>query len=385
MNSKKIILSRIIKLTALILPAVLLVMLMPVNDFGDAPRIQNYYLEEPDSLDVVVLGTSEDYAGFSPVLAYEEYGFTSYLYAFSANAFSLFKAQLDEALRVQSPELVIVDVAEIVHPTGGEHDTILRQFLAGIPYSEHKLALMREYADRDDLLSYIFPFCVNHGKATPQAFWSYLQENRAVRNRGYSLLKGVVTFTGSGETWDGPYVPPLDLDGDTSTAEISDAIAQDLQGVLDACAAYPETEFLFVNYPHRLTVEAQYAEFQQINMVGRIIEDAGYRFVNLESMRGAVGIVPETDFYNNYHLNLYGQYKVTRFLCEYLMEEYDLNIRPQSPENRQNWDNCVEFQHAYYQLFDTEFKARDPEEFGLWLQENAWLLSRMEEHLPENS
>ena len=44
-------------------------------------RLEGYYQEEKDSLDVVLLGASEVYTGFSSGLAYDKYGFTSYPFA----------------------------------------------------------------------------------------------------------------------------------------------------------------------------------------------------------------------------------------------------------------------------------------------------------------
>ena len=40
-------------------------------------RIDGFYLEDENSLDVVLTGASELYTGFSPGLAYEKFGFTS--------------------------------------------------------------------------------------------------------------------------------------------------------------------------------------------------------------------------------------------------------------------------------------------------------------------
>ena len=96
MTNKKTLWIRAVKLTALLLPALLFMLLLPVNDMADTPRIQGFYMEQEDSLDMVLIGSSENYAGYSPVLAYEEYGFTSYPYVLSATDFSLFEIQLDE-------------------------------------------------------------------------------------------------------------------------------------------------------------------------------------------------------------------------------------------------------------------------------------------------
>lgn len=377
MNSKTIVI-RTIKIIALLLPAALLVLLFPVNDFGDAPRIQNFYLEEPNSLDVIILGSSENYAGYSPVLAYEEYGFTSYPFVFSANAFSLFEGQLEEVLRVQSPKMIVVDIAELIYPER-DSDTVFRQFMAGIPLSRHKIELVHKYGDPEQILSYFFPFYVNHGKSDLTTLWKYTEENAGVRQRGYSLLKGTVTFTGSGENWDGPYVTPINTSGDHSTVELRPEIVEACQRVLDACRKHPEIQFIFINSPHRITTEERYLAYQTVNAAGALIESGGYDFINLESMTDEIGIVPETDFYNNHHMNLYGQYKATRFLCNILTEKYGLTPGQLSAGNQAKWDICVEYNHLYYQLFEENFQSRKPDEFGLWLQEDAWLLSKLEE------
>jgi len=76
-------------------------------------------------------------------------------------------------------------------------------------------------------------------------------------------------------------------------------------------------------------------------------------------------------------MNLYGQYKTTRYLCDILTEEHGLQGRSLSPETREAWDNCVEYRKAYYQLFEKEFTTREAWEFGQWLQEDAWLLENL--------
>lgn len=377
MNSKKNWI-RMIKIAAVLLPALLLILFMPVNDFGDAPRIRDFYLEEPNSLDVVVMGSSEDYAGYSPVLAYEEYGFTSYLYVLSANAFSLFPAQLEEVLRVQSPSMIVVDIGEMIRPKESTMDTVLRQFLAGIPWSRHKVELIEQYGDAEELLSYYFPFIVNHGKADWKTMWEYIKTNNAIRSRGYSLLKGAISFTGSGENWDGPYVEPINTTGDFSTIELPENVNEECQLVLDACAKHPEVEFVFINYPHRITAEERYRDYQLTNAAGEMIEEHGYEFINLESMLDDIGLVPKTDFYNNHHMNLFGQYKTTRFLCDLLAAEHGVAIREQSAQNRSNWENCVQYQHLYRQMFEELFHSREPWEFGNWMQEEAWLFEQLD-------
>ena len=377
MNKKSLWL-RILKITAMLLPAVLLVTCFPTDDMGDTTRVRGFYLEEQDSLDMVLIGSSENYAGYSPVLAYEEYGFTSYPYTFSGADFDLFPYELAEVMRVQSPDMVVVDIAEVLHIKDEEGaEALLRQFLASIPMSSHKFQIIRELGDPENMLSYYFPFSINHGSSGLAQALDYIKLNMAQRSRGYTLLKGTITFTGSGENWDGPWVDPISTAGDRTTAPIAPEGEAMCHKMLDACDAYPDVRFLFINTPHRITTQDSYTEYQQMNTLGQIIESRGYDFLNLETMTDEIGLVVETDFYNNRHLNLYGQYKTTRYLCDVLTEDYGLRGRSLSQETKAAWDDCVEYQKRYFALFEEEYRTREEWEFGLWLQEDAWLLENL--------
>ena len=371
--------SRILKIAVLLILVALFVVYAPVGNLEDTRRIEDYYLEEPNSLDVVVMGASDVYAGYSPVLAYDEYGFTSYPYVMSGNYLSLFPGQLEALLQTQSPKLIVVEITEAVHSKGSNYDAAFRQFIAGVPLSELKIRLIHELGDREHILSYYLPFFVHHGSTDLKTLRNSAEISSVTRSRGYSLLKGSLSFTGSGENWDGPYVTPINTTGDHSKVDIPAHTAEGFRQFLSCCKEHPDIQFVFVNFPHRISDDDHYLNYQITNAVGGLIEDAGFDFINLESMLDQIGIQPETDFYNNDHMNLYGKYKVTRFLCDILTKEYGIGESQLSPLSRQRWDTCVEYNQLYYTLFDYEFKTRDPDEFGLWLKEDAWLIAKLEE------
>ena len=75
----------------------------------DRRRLQGFYLEEKDSLDIVFLGASEVFSDFSSAQAYAEYGFTSYPFAVRSNPVFLWKYELEEILKRQSPQLIVVE------------------------------------------------------------------------------------------------------------------------------------------------------------------------------------------------------------------------------------------------------------------------------------
>lgn len=359
---------RILKILAVILPALLFVVCLPINDFEDTRRLRQFYMEEPNSLDVIVLGASDVYAGYSPVLAYEEFGYTGFSYVLSGNYIQLVPSQLTEIHRTQSPKMVIIEITELLKPSD-INDPKLRKYVAGMPFSRNKVELVREFGIGSSL-TYHLPFLANHGNTDFQTLKDNYLSKSAVRQRGYSLLKGSLTFTGSGESWDGPYVEPINTNGDSSRVEIPEQIADNFRDLLSFCREQGYENVLFVNFPHRISQPELYTRYQITNSVGDLIESYGYDFLNLEYYLEDVGIQPETDFYNNAHMNLYGQYKVTRYLGSILAERYGIGETDLSPMSKERWDTCVEYQHLFYQIFDHEFKTRDPEEFGLWMKED---------------
>lgn len=377
MNRKKIFLARSLKILMLLIPVVLFVLYLPINCQEDTLRIQGYRLEEENSLDVVFMGASDVYAGYSPVLAYEEFGFTGYTYVLSGNHIELIPGQLNDLLRTQKPKLIVIEITELIKGSG-IHDPRLYQYLAGTPFSRNKLEMIWDYGIRENCLTYLFPFSVNHGSSDLATILSEYRSAAMMRDRGYTVLKGSMTFTGSGENWDGPYVTPINTSNDLSRREIPGDVEAKFRNLLSHLREQGHGNIVFVNFPHRITTEEMYHRYQFTNTLGDLIESYGYDFYNLETQSDAIGIQPETDFYNNTHMNLYGQYKVTRYLANLFRTRYGIGETRLSPENRQRWETCVDYQHLYYDLFDYEFKNRDPEEFGMWMKEEAWLIEKLD-------
>lgn len=380
MNTKKIAIMRSIKIAALILPVIVFVLLMPFGETDDPRRIRGFYLEEPDSLDVVFMGASDIYAGWSSVLAYEEFGFTSYPYVLSGNFAELFPMQLEAILKTQSPQLVVVDITEALRDKGEDYDPVFIQHMAGLPFSRDKVNWIRQYGNPRHLLTYYIPFISFHGETDLNLMKECAETDAMIRRRGYSLLKGVVSFTGTGANWDGDHVVPISTEHDEIREELDPRLEKAFTAFLDDCREKGMDNLLFVHYPHRNASENDLRYYHTANTMGDLIESYGYDFLNLDSICDEIGIEPMMDFYNNDHMNLYGQFKTTRYLGEILVRDYGVTGRGQSPENKARWDTCVEYNHLYYDCFDEAVKNRPPDdkEYGSWMREDAWFISELE-------
>ena len=111
---KKLYLTRTAKLSCFFLAIILTVGFL--QDFylrnldQNTIHLDGYYYEKEDSLDVVLLGASEVYTGFSSGMAYDKYGFTSYPYATESITADGMMLALKEIVRTQKPQMILIEI-----------------------------------------------------------------------------------------------------------------------------------------------------------------------------------------------------------------------------------------------------------------------------------
>ena len=110
----------LIKCAAFVLAAILCVsgvlrILVPKNYTGEGqspvPTYFGFYDLKKNTADILYLGSSHVYTGFSPQVLYDEYGITSYSLAMGNQNLTLSYYWLKEALRTQSPSAVVLECA----------------------------------------------------------------------------------------------------------------------------------------------------------------------------------------------------------------------------------------------------------------------------------
>ena len=308
-------------LLALILAVFLIQYLFCNAASFDERRIGYYHNETEDSIDVLFIGASEVYAGWAPGLAYEEYGFTSYPYAISAAPVTLWKYMLQDALRTQSPELVVVDpygatLREDDSNLGIYNPAPRYQFLNALPLSKAKVEMVDEICDgmsTMDKLSYLLPFVKHHDNISD--FWHNMKAGKEIRRGKTSPVKGMRTMT---NVYAGGEVLSDIRRGDE--APISEANEKYLCDFLDFCKE-EDIDVMFVHFPAIVREGTwEYETTLKCNYVGRLLKEKGYEYIDLQERSFEMGLDSRGDFYSPGHVNARGQKKVTRYLGHELNE-----------------------------------------------------------------
>lgn len=339
---------RILKLIALILPVVLLVCLLQSHLFyysdANTERLRNFYREDSNSLDVVILGASEVFFGYSPGHAYENNGYTSYSYAINSNPGILYEAQLKDIVRYQDPQIIMVEIWGYLYADEGElYDSApLQVYSENTPFSLHKLKAILEHP-YEEKLSCLLPFVRYHKDWSDLENLKYNLEKKMLDNGEPSMLKGIHTITGI-------YDPTTDttLAEEAMGDHLLPEARQSLIGLLEYCRQMNMQNVVFLNFPRYLTSETDNGLSLRMEEAVGLIHEYGYSFLDLQAQSDAIGLEGYSDYYDAHHLNIYGQKKLTEYLGNLLCEQYGLVPMDQNEENRRHWEECVSYTNAFY-------------------------------------
>lgn len=338
-------LKRAVKMLALVLAVLMFVSVTQIRADKNKIKLDGFYLEEKNSLDVVLLGASEVYTAFSSALAYEEYGFTSYPYAVEANYVDLFESQIKEIYSRQNPKVLLVEMNGALYDKKmKKKDVKVRRFTDCMPLSQNKIDTINQFGKKGGKLSYYCPWVMYHG--SKDAFREF-PDAIGLQLRGYSLLKGNSAKTGS--TFKGKVI---DVEGDTSERELPSETEASLRNFLQFCKDSNLKNIVFAKFPHRITTQKNYKRFQMGNTMGRIIKEYGFDYLDFENNYKAVELDDQADFYNDDHMNIRGQKKFTKYLGNVLAEKYKLGNSTLSEKNKAQWDESVEYLHLYYDYYE---------------------------------
>ena len=320
-----------------------------VLDDHNAWRVKGFYLEDKDSVDVVFMGQSDIYSGICPGKLYEEYGLTSYDYA-AASQVNLWKSQLIEILNQQNPQYIIIEINGVVYGDDEELDDSLghRSYLDGMPMSINKIDTLHSLNLKESPLSYYFPLIKYHGEL--QNSMKMLRETLYYQKQGFAALRGFNTQT------------QVDENKDTFMVDYSKQLPLTVRReellieFLEFCKANKVNNIIFTRFPHKIMREEMVDRAYRGNRAEAIIKEYGFDFIHLERDYQDAKIDPNTDYYNDDHLNIYGAKKLTHYWGELLTTKYDVTHNELSDKQKNEWNYTVDYTNRFLALAEQRIK-----------------------------
>ena len=300
----------------------------------DLNNIAGFYGEKKDSLDMVYIGGSAAFVYYESLRAFEQVGIASYNFATNRMQAELYKMMIKEVLKRQKPEVIVIDARAFQYREKDQLPTEVayRNVLTGMPLSINKIEFIHENVEKylgEDDTSYYFDIIKYHRNLEK------IKINDQIKmafNKYTNPLKGFYFVPKVAEQ------PKIVNNTDTKTpvAEETEKILIDL---LEYCKT-TDCNYLFVVSPY---VEQELHK-ENFNYISEIINQYGYNFLDTNDYYDEMKLNFETDLYNYSHVNIFGADKYTDFLCEYLIENYNLPDRRED-ENYQEWFDLLDNWH----------------------------------------
>ena len=295
----------------------------------ESDEIHAFYNEPEDSIDVLFMGSSPILRGVSPMVMWNQQGFTSYVRASALQAPAVTYGLLEESLEYQNPELVVLLCDNIFLDFDYvEREGDLRRALDGMKMSKQKFQIVSEITaadDRQTLLSYLFPLFRYHER-WKEINWAETDPTPLME---HSFKKGNVYLRG-GEPLEYP----------ENFMEHSGVAAPDFN---ESAKSYIEKSIQLCKEKHipvlMLHLPKMSWSYEQSMAMEDFAKEMGIDYLDCdrEEIRTQLELDPTVDYYDQGHMNLGGSIKLSRWFGAYLDSIYDLPDH-RDEEKYQGWN-----------------------------------------------
>ena len=296
-----------------------------------------YYGADMD-FDVLFFGSSHMQDALNPVLLWQEKGISSYNMAYSACRMSYSYWIARNAFQLKTPKLVVIDCAYLYfdekHAEAGWPSRVA---LESMPMSIEKVrAVFDLFEKSEDRTRYLFPFAANHYR------WSSLSREDFEIN--YELM-GFLPFYSVQEA-------ELNFAFEDPSVEIDSATVYYLRMLIEECQSRG-IDVLLTTVPYAANEES----LRGMSYTYKLAEEYGVPYLDSHSIAAVLNT--KTDFVNSYednsHMNVSGAEKFSRFMADYISENYDIPDR-RADERYAVWESYAE---EYCKKLDYKISAAE--------------------------
>lgn len=303
--------------------------------------LKGFYNMEENSIDVLFLGTSHAASAYNPQAMYDSYGVRSYSLACEQQNLLSSYYWLKEALRFQTPKVVIVDPAIMFVHLGAEDkplnsdESYTRKAIDAMRWSKVKWEAVNDickYDENQTVTSYVFLNERYHAR------WTGLSEEdfSSREMEKHYELKGFVPLDYRGMNAGASYQPYTDTESAGYDNNIAPVMQMYLDKMIDLCnekgigLVIAKTPSLEWSIEKRNTMEKYALEKGVI-----------YWDFNDEALYNGCGFDFLNDMNEDEHVNIWGSEKLSSYIGNILCNAYGIS----GGDHLEQWENT----RQYYQ------------------------------------
>ena len=285
------------------------------------------YNTDKNLIDAVALGSSHTYAGIYPLFIWEDYGISFFDMSVSGQDKNSTYYDLKELLKTQSPKVVFVDLYGAMFDKHAVQGNVYRNMLA-LKTSKNSIDLVNAYIEKGQRSDYILRWPIIHTRYKELERYDFEDYEYSLYGRGefFGFATEVCTYPVGALNEEVTPINDLNKEWIDKLTDLSLSEGFDLY---------------FTVIPFSITEE----ERAKMNGVIEYAESLGYKTFDFIDMAYDLNISWEEDFSDGLHLNNKGAEKISRYLGEWLSENYDLTDHRGDSDYYQ-WDEDLYYYKA---------------------------------------
>lgn len=322
-------------------------MLRPTNNDFFRKDFTGFYAEKEDSIDIVALGSSALYRYFNNPYLWSECGITSYDLATASQSVFLTGDLIDEVYKTQSPDLIVIEVRKF--PDTETKTTNSKRFpmvYNNMKYSLNRIQLINSVVDEwPERIDAYFDIITYHDAWEEFSYENlkYIDNESAHDLKGWKIVEEV-------ESIERPII-----NADETVSPISEEAEKALIQIMEKCKK-EKIPVLFLATPWQVPLEEQ----KMNRYMGNLIEEYGFPFLDCNLYTDEIGLDYDKDFYDPKHVNIVGSEKVTKFIGDYIKENYNISTDHEE-DVKKDWNQMLELYHTRANDAKAQVKAKTAE------------------------
>ena len=297
------------------------------NVGDDLNSYSQFYKEEQDACDIVLVGNSTLREGYIPTQMWHNYHITSRAFTSSPTHPEVIKVALKEIIKKQHPKMMFIDINGLTFQKEEDAEFFIKQYYKAVEDKEHKEELLAQYdylKEEEDN----FELFKNHNNFRQQQYWESLVYYDQFKTKGYYPHQ-VITK-----------VKPLEYDSTTTSALPKDG-EEYYTAIMDVCEQYKnDIQFVFGKTPRFMTNQTQIEDTYMLRSKKEDIESRGFIFHDFSEDVTAIGLDPNSDFKDYDHLNHLGSIKFTEYFGKYVTNDLSFTPSEYKQETIDNFDTA---------------------------------------------
>lgn len=338
-------------LTTVAFVIVLILVLFEVSRFLERKVSRDRYtdyIQSDELLDVMFFGSSHAYYTWNPMVLWNEYGIASYNMGNPTERISTTYWTMKQAFNEHTPKVAVVDLYVIneVSQKVDWYAEFVHDAWDCFPLSVDKVkASIDVFEERDNTIETLFPFGMYHSRWNDITSDDFLKGSKRSKGITVNEFTEIVSFES-----------PVLVDDVSDISEIG--VGPDyLSRIMDLCDD-KNVELIFVYTPHIASEDGQKA----VNWVKEMASQRGVDVLDL--VREDI-VDYSIDMEDDSHLNSSGAQKTTKFLGNYLVQQYSMEDHRQDI-NYSSWaDDSIK-----YSMLRDEAIAKSDKKENLFVQLN---------------